>query len=125
MSSMPHTIPTAAAAALSSMAPLHTSAALPAADSRPSNVALSSRHASRRYPCPYEGCTKTYTNNTNVNRHVKTAHEHEVRFTCAACQRGFYYQHELGRHNCHSANPPTNPPPTNQPTTHQPSTHDK
>jgi uncharacterized Zn-finger protein len=49
-------------------------------------------------------CNKTFSTNTNLQRHIKTVHEKIKRFTCAHCPKSFYRKEHLQRHiaRCHT-----------------------
>lgn len=51
--------------------------------------------------CPYDGCMKMYTRQSNLNTHIRTAHgteEEKYRFSCELCDKRFYHKRSLNRH---------------------------
>lgn len=56
-------------------------------------------HKSESFPCPYDGCLKSYTRKSNLNIHIKKIHLKETEeFHCELCQKSFGYKRTFERH---------------------------
>lgn len=53
-----------------------------------------------RIKCSFHGCEQTYSNQSNLNKHVKAVHEDLRPFRCrtSGCQRRFPYKHVRDNH---------------------------
>ena len=54
----------------------------------------------KRYECPYEGCSKNYSNRSNLNRHIKHKHSNFKPHKChhKDCSESFTFPSELEDH---------------------------
>ena len=54
----------------------------------------------KRYECPYEGCSKSYTTNSNLQTHIKKKHLNYKPHKChhKDCSESFTFQSELEDH---------------------------
>lgn len=50
-----------------------------------------------KFTCDVQGCSKSYTRQSNLNSHKKTAHS-DVRISCDACLSAFTHKQSLQRH---------------------------
>eukprot|EP01080_Neovahlkampfia_damariscottae_P010033 gene10033-2352_t len=56
-------------------------------------------HEENQFRCPFDGCLKTYTRQSNLNVHIKKIHsEKEKKFKCDLCDQEFAYKSTLDRH---------------------------
>ncbi|KAJ3013018.1 hypothetical protein HKX48_005970 [Thoreauomyces humboldtii] len=57
------------------------------------------RRSSRVYPCPLDGCLKTFTRKFNLATHIETHNPERSRpFICPDCRKAFLRAHDLERH---------------------------
>ena len=53
------------------------------------------------FRCPYDGCLKVYTRQSNLNTHIRTSHgdeEEKFKFPCTFCHRRFCHKRSLNQH---------------------------
>jgi len=53
------------------------------------------------FRCPYDGCLKVYTRQSNLNTHIRTSHgdeEEKFKFHCTFCHRRFCHKRSLNQH---------------------------
>ena len=53
------------------------------------------------FRCPYDGCHKVYTRQSNLNTHIRTSHgteEEKYKFSCMYCHKRFCHKRSLNQH---------------------------
>lgn len=49
--------------------------------------------------CPYASCSKSYSSNYNLKKHIEACHLKLKPFVCSICHKAFPYKHSLNHHN--------------------------
>mmetsp|Transcript_42357 Transcript_42357/g.59322 ORF Transcript_42357/g.59322 Transcript_42357/m.59322 type:complete len:160 (+) Transcript_42357:358-837(+) len=65
-------------------------------------------HSPPSFPCPVDGCEKSFTRNSNLKTHIKTFHEKRKDFRCSfeGCEKAFAHKISLQKHEHQHLQPP-------------------
>jgi len=54
----------------------------------------------RPFSCNFENCPKTFIRSDHLREHLKEIHDELNPYLCLICNKRFFYQRELKKHNC-------------------------